>query len=303
MIHGCAEDFKEDKSLKKILSHTGRRLNNEEKEIGERATFGQVDVLIESHSYSLYRFASLYLKAYFPELDNGQFKDILNCPIQTFSPGNAILKKGDNNNYFYLSILGTTEVIEKGSESNHFLSAGSMIGEMSALLDKKREKTYIASSHVSALKISATLYRNFAKENNLLEEIKIKRKLKSLLGKMWLFREVAMSPSIYNLCKKISPITIEENKKIQIPKGRHICMVLNGEIEFKDSKNKIIVKKLEFCLEDLIIDNVLDPKTTLKTIKQSTICFLPLKLIKDIPAVMWKIQEFYNHMRFKLRKD
>lgn len=302
MIHGCAEDFIKDKSAKKVLSHTGRKLNNTEKQIGERATFGQVDVLIKSHTHSTTRFAFEYLKAYFPELDKKLFKDILNCPIETFAPGNAILKKGETNNYFYLSLLGTTEVIEPGREINHFLNAGSMIGEMSALLNKERKKTYIASSHVTALKISATLYRSFAKENNLYEGIKEKRQIKSLLGKMWLFNEVAASPSINKISKLIIPIDIEPGKSIPIPKGPHICLVLGGELEFKDNQQTRIVKKLEFCLEGLIVENKLNPKSSIMAKKGSTIYFLPLKFFKDIPAVMWKIQEFYNHIKFKLDK-
>ncbi|WP_234016211.1 MBL fold metallo-hydrolase [Magnetospirillum gryphiswaldense] len=49
LIHGCAQDFKDDASGKMILAHTAQPLTPEQKKIGSGASFGTVDVLITGH--------------------------------------------------------------------------------------------------------------------------------------------------------------------------------------------------------------------------------------------------------------
>jgi len=66
MIHGDANDFKNDSSAKIILSHTSDELTNEQKEIGSGAPFGMVDILIPTtHNYAQ-SIAFQFLQTYFP---------------------------------------------------------------------------------------------------------------------------------------------------------------------------------------------------------------------------------------------
>src|SRR3990167_5192496 len=55
LIHGDAEDFREDRSKKIVLSHTSLKLTAKQKEVGSGAPFGTVDVLIESHQDHSFR--------------------------------------------------------------------------------------------------------------------------------------------------------------------------------------------------------------------------------------------------------
>ncbi|NKB24909.1 MAG: MBL fold metallo-hydrolase [Kiritimatiellae bacterium] len=68
LIHGVAEDFRKDTSEKILLAHTANSLTDEQKEIGDSATFGMVDVLIPAKDdYNYLLTAALrYLTAYFP---------------------------------------------------------------------------------------------------------------------------------------------------------------------------------------------------------------------------------------------
>jgi len=202
LIHGNAKDFNHDKSKRIVLSHTGRKLSNEEKEIGQRASFGQCDVLISSNSDQYKRYAKKYICDYYPDLDFPKFRDILNCPVITFNPGSIILKQGGGNDYFYLSLTGTVEVIHSKKNIHQFLNAGSMVGEMSTLLNVSREKTYVALGYVTALQVPGNMYRDFVERYNLMENIKSSRTNKSFLSNMWLFHEMASSPVINTISPK-----------------------------------------------------------------------------------------------------
>ena len=71
MIHGMAKDFEEDHS-KELSYHINRDLTHEEKEIGERASFGMMDVLIPSNSNPMFLCRKIF-KNYFQE---GLFDDL-----------------------------------------------------------------------------------------------------------------------------------------------------------------------------------------------------------------------------------
>ena len=94
MIHGMAKDFKDDESKKVILSHINRQLTPEEKEIGERASFGMIDILIPSNSNPMTSYAKRFLKNYFPGELFEDMRDIINCPVVAFNAGSILLKQG-----------------------------------------------------------------------------------------------------------------------------------------------------------------------------------------------------------------
>ncbi len=78
LIHGEAEDFREDNSGKIFLSHTSRPLTSKQKEIGSGAPFGMVDELISSPRDYTLQIAFRFLRAYFPDAPHYQLDTFLN---------------------------------------------------------------------------------------------------------------------------------------------------------------------------------------------------------------------------------
>ena len=88
-----------------------------------------------------------------------------------FNAGSILLKQGGDNNYLYLTLTGNVEMIHSKKGIHKMVSAGSLIGEMAALLSEPRKKTYVAQGHVWALKISSIIYQDFLKKHSLLAHI------------------------------------------------------------------------------------------------------------------------------------
>src|SRR4030042_2819377 len=123
LIHGNASAFATDQSKKILLSHRDTELTNEEKEIGSRASFGMLDVLIPSNSDQVTRYAKRYLNAYYPSVDFANLRDLLNCPIVRYNPGEIILKSGEVIQYLILTLTGTTEMIHTRHHVYRLLTA------------------------------------------------------------------------------------------------------------------------------------------------------------------------------------
>lgn len=295
MIHGQAIDFENDKSDRIVLSHTGRALSNAEKEIGQRASFGQVDVLIPSNSDQLKRYAKNYICKYYPDLDFPCFRDLLNCPVVAFNPGSILLKQGAETDYLFLSVTGTVEVIDSKKNIHQFLNSGSMVGEMSTLLNTVREKTYVALGYVNALKIPGNMYRDFVDRFNLMENIKRSRKNKTLLGNSWLFHEMASSPVINTISQKLLTSNIKRGKIISKKDNEKILFVLEGLLAL--TCNGRLIETLspgDFCLEETILHSPFCPLFEIEALEDSRITFIHQSQIENVPAVMWKLFETHE---------
>jgi len=172
MIHGDADDFKNDSSVKIILSHTTDELSNEQKEIGSGAPFGMVDILIPTtHNYAQ-SIAFQFLQAYFPSAPTYQLKILSNNQLLEFNPESILLRGGDIHEDVYLIITGNIELIQTDLGVHNILSAGALIGEISGLEQVPSIGTYRATNFVQALRLPGNLYFNFVKRNNLYSDIK-----------------------------------------------------------------------------------------------------------------------------------
>ena len=106
MIHGNAEDFKEDESSRIVLAPTSEELTLRQREIGSGTPFGMVDVLIRSDQDYLRMHAHRYLEEYFPRVPSHQLRMLANNPMVTFNPGSILVKSGIGIRSIYLIVSG-----------------------------------------------------------------------------------------------------------------------------------------------------------------------------------------------------
>lgn len=295
LIHGKAKDFINDKSKKIILSHSSLELTSEEKEIGSRSSFGLADVLIPSNADQTTRYAKRYLHAYFPDLDFMVFRDLLNCPIVSYNAGDILYKKGNSVDHVLLTLTGTVEMIQSQEKIHQMLSAGSLIGDISALEETPIEETYVAVGYVWVLKIANNMYKDFALRHNLLANIiSTQVKLKFLRG-LWLFSEIAYSPKVNSIALEMEKFVLEEDDGISEELIDGIFLVQEGELElYYQGHLKEIVVAGDFCFEDVVVNAQKKSEYTIITRNKSILYKIPLNLIKDSPAVLWKVFEKFE---------
>ena len=297
-IHGDAMDFKLDQSEKIILSHTARDFNVQEREIGSRASFGMVDVLIPSNRDEILRYAKKYLKAYFPELSYDSFRDILNGPIICYNAGSIIIKKKTQANYIYLTLTGNMEMINSELEEHYFLTAGSLIGEINGIEKKSFAETYRSLSYVYLLKIPVSVYLEFVNQHDLREKIKSIDKNRCFLRQSPLFADMAMSATINTLAKNLITEKYKKGEAIRVPKVTMLLLVKNGQLELLGEK-KGRLKKGDFCFYEKVLDESFSLSYQVRAYEDSTLCFIPAELLRKIPALIWRLMEFREKLRIQ----
>jgi hemerythrin len=221
-IHGNTVDFEEDQSRKIIMSHSSQEFTLKEKEIGSTTAFGQADVLIPSRQDFSMKSAATLLRAYFPDVEMDLIRLFLDCPMQDFSPGSIILRKGTSSQNIYLLLSGIAEAVDADMGISHELSQGFLIGDISFLGGGKTSLTYRAVSPVRVLEIPSILFAAFTQEFKVFEELKQLYVNRLLLLQTGLFGEMLSFP-VQNRIARIM-------KKETYPAGTDLAKISRGDI-------------------------------------------------------------------------
>jgi hemerythrin len=292
MIHGNAEDFKNDTSDKIVLAHQAKRLSNRQKEIGSSAPFGTTDVLIADLSDNSRRFGFEFLKNYFPTMERYLLRSLLNCPIKEIMPGTIILKKGAVNEHIHLILSGNIEQFDTDNGHYNMISAGGLIGEHSGLHNSKSQATCRTINYVQILEIPASLYLEFVRKSHLLDYIDSLHEKKLFLNSTWIFGE-GLSPPIQNKIAESMELVTFEASPNEIPSlvEDAIYVIFDGQVERKLVGDHFdIVKNTEFFGEGKAFLDV-ESIYTYHSNKGATAYMISYDVLFEIPIVMWKFFE------------
>jgi len=161
MIHGDPSDFADDESTKIVLAHRATPFDPDELEIGSEASFGAVDVLIaSSQDYDRQR-AFRVLSQIFPDAGPDILKELLLSPIDYYNAGSLIMRPGETAPCVYLSVAGSVEQREVGTDLSFTLPTGSLIGTHALFDERADEDFWRASSPVRLMRIDLQTMRAF----------------------------------------------------------------------------------------------------------------------------------------------
>jgi hemerythrin len=294
LIHGCAADFRSDKSGKIILAHTALPLTREEKSIGSGAPFGTVDVLIPSYQEYRLRAAHGFLAAYFVGVPSHQVRILLNHPVVTFNPESILLREGSNCDAIHLILTGLVETIEPDSDSSAILSAGAMVGECYALSGECVEETFRALSFVRALRIPSALYRTFVDRNALTERIGRLSSLRNFFNRSWLFGESLSDLTEMRVAESSLSVHLAPGEEIDTVGEDFVYLVREGRVD-----RTIDGKLAEYCGigEPFNQAEVLFGTPThgrLVAGMRTELLKIPGKVVREIPIARWKLLELHQ---------
>ena len=294
LIHGCAEDFRDDASGKIILAHTALPLTRAQKSIGSGAPFGTVDSLIPSYQEYRLRAAHGYLAEYFLGVPEHQIRILLNHPVATFNPESILLREGSVCDDIHLILTGLVETIEPDSDSNATLSAGAMVGESYALSGEPSRETFRALSFVRALRIPALLYRSFVERNHMTERIWRLADLRTFFNHTWLFGESLSNLTEVRISEASQSHYLATGEELDVAGQDGVYMVRDGMVQ-----RSVGGLAVEYCGigEPFNESEVLfgQPSTgTLTATMRTELLLVPGSMVRDIPVVRWKLLELHQ---------
>lgn len=292
LIHGVAEDFRDDPSAKIILTHTAKPLSVSEKEIGSGAPFGMVDEIIPGNHDYVWRNAYDWLRTYFPNTPHHELRVLLNSPLVAVNAESILVHEGDPVNSVYLVITGTVEMFAAGSPVNGLLSAGAMLGEVAGIDGGPSHKTYRAASFVQALKISVRLYCEFVKRNGLMPEVMALEERRNFLRSTWLCAEALTETSLNRLAKDMPLLTFDAGRYID-PLG-WLAFVKSGTVELTigDEVIETLGSGDFFGEEEAIFNNPALFRARAATSLE--IYLTAASVVSDVPVMRWKLMESHE---------
>lgn len=297
LIHGEAEDFKDDQSEKIILAHTSRTLTPREKEIGAGAPFGTIDRLIPSYQDYEWRVAAHFLRAYYPHLPKDRIQPLLNNPVDMHNPESMLIREGDVADVTHLILTGNVELIEANSQTIHKASAGAFVGEMSALYELPSTVTARATSFVQTLKMPSWLYREFVTKNGLLKEITLIQEKRDFLQGTWLFGEEISYPVQMKIAKAVQSYHFDKGEMMEDLPAQALFLVRFGCIAgIGPSGGEETLAVGDFLGEEVVLFDDRPPQGW-TAIETSELFAVPRAVLADIPVVRWKLLEAYDRRR------
>lgn len=297
LIHGDAEDFKEDRSGKIILAHTSEELTLRQREIGSGAPFGMADFLIRTDQDYLRMNSYRFLEDYFPQVPPHQLRLLANSPMVTFNPESILLKSGVCNHSIYLIVSGEVEMISSKSHFSNTLSAGALIGEIQALARVPLKETYVASSFVHALELPSSLYLHFIERNALYEAVSALRERRRFLQRTWLLGEYLAYPIQNRIAAAIEVHTAAAVKDVAVESGRNLLVVRSGKVQLRaDDALVETLRSGDFFREECVLFNA-PCCFRARVARDAVIYAIPQDVLLDIPVVRWKLSQVSRRRR------
>lgn len=299
MIHGMAEDFREDRSGHLILSHTDRPLTAEEMQIGSETSFGAMDVLVPGYQGYLYQRAFRYLNAFFPEAHPDQLRMLLNSPILEYNGGTIIHRVGESQSAIDIVLSGTVAYLESTFGVSNHLAFGSLIG-VNLFFGKQNvfEGTYRALSHCSIMRFSNTLFRAFLENNGILTQMETILDKIDFLRKTWLFGEQTSFASLGNIARGMDLISVPAHVNLETaPEKPRLWVILDGAVQICDAQNRCIeeVHAGGFFGESLFFQT--NFSWHFRTTQESLLYCMHQENVLEIPIVHWKMLEIFEKRR------
>ncbi len=298
MIHGQAADFAGDRSKKIILAHTAEELSPEQLSIGTRAIFGQIDHLVSSHIDNRHEVAARALHHYFPTVPFSSFYELLNQKIQAIEPGSPLCKNPHEAHDIFLVLSGIISDPKIESKMGLEYVAGYLVGDDP---DCSLEKLY-AKSFVEALRMPRRIFEAFLDRYGLKDSFSKNIARRRMLQNSELFQHIRWSPLLNKIAKSVHEIQIREQQIIQNFTGHFVFVLEKGRLElFKEGYTELLVAG-QFCYEDNVITDHAPLELHMKALENCSGYLIPHVVIKDIPAVEWKLLEAYKRRAQALQK-
>jgi CheY-like chemotaxis protein len=294
IIHGKAEDFRNDRSGRLILAHVARQLTMEEMEIGSESSFGALDVLINGQQDYPRKHALEYLRQLFPKVKDNQFLILLNSPVIEQNAGTIIRRAGERAQHMDMVLSGTVAYINTNARIRNNLSFGSFLGDRCLFNDKAEDEgTYRAVSHCSVLRISNAMMRTFLENNQLYNQMREVTSKVWALRKTWLFGGQTSFLSLGNIVREMLQFEFEGNRDIDIDLGEAIWLVDHGGIIWMDQDGEFLqqINAGDFLGEHSYMLKSGTSDFRYRTVGPTRLFRIELKRLLDIPVVYWKILE------------
>jgi hemerythrin len=296
LIHGRAEDFRDDLSENLLLSHIERPLSETERKIGAGRPFGAVDVLIAGNQDYDRRAAFEYLRDYFPSVPHPELAMLLNCPITTHESGSLLLEEGQPIETLHLIVGGVVQRVSGGQIKGGGFTAGSLIGEVAGLAGRPSTYHYQCRTCVKSLAMPIDLLREFLLRTGVVDQLLSRAEGRSFLRATQICTEALSETTLTRLAQGMERRKYKAGDAIE-PRD-WLGLVASGAVSL--SRRGAITEMLQ-------IGGVFNEAKAMfghpdghrfRAEEDCEVCFLPAGAVRQVPLLRWTLLEICSRRNF-----
>ena len=294
LIHGNAQDFRDDTSGKIVLAHAADEyFTPADKEIGSGAPFGTVDILIPAQEDHIRQKARELFACYFPGTPEHERRALLNSPVETFNPESVLLRRGRRHDCAFLVLTGAVEAI-RTDVPRKVLPAGALIGDVSIISAGPCPFTYRATSFVQALRLPADVLIAFIDRNRLRDRALSLTETREFLMHTPLFGD-ALSYAVQNaIADAMQTERLEAGRALAPREIRDLFVVRSGRATLAIGRDVIETLGPGACWGESTVLYGFSGLFHVEMLETTDVYHVPAEMLRDIPAVRWKLVETYD---------
>ncbi|MBF0097745.1 MAG: response regulator [Magnetococcales bacterium] len=299
MVHGVAEDFRDDPSDRLVLAHVGRKLTMQEMEIGSESFFGALDILIEGQQDYLRQRAYRFINRLFPQVKVDQIHMLLNSPTINYNAGTIIYRTGNGGKpeYVEMVLTGAVSYLDAELAVHSHMPFGSLMGAQELLSDAVPSKAiYRAVSHCSVIRFPAGLFKAFLEHNGLLDHLNAVMDKVDFLRRTLLFGEQTTF-RLVQLAQQLDRVELAAGDSLPMASGEQLWLVVQGEVALSGVGGRAIdtVKSTGFFGEESYLTPERCNRWLATALCDSVLYCLNRPEIIQIPVVHWKMLEEHDN--------
>ncbi len=291
MIHGNAEDFREDRSGTIFLAHTATELTPKLQEFCTRASFGMCSVLIPArHDYRRQQ-AMRHLSRHLPGLPESDLEALTACHRIPLNEGEMLIASGEPLRSVYLVLSGKLVATNTLTEAVRNLDSGSLIGEYRCLTSASTEFDYTASCSAEVLQMPETLYFEIVARNGLLRRITRLHAIRSTIRKSALFREELGGTSMDELADAVEK---KEYSPDEIMEGNGLFIITSGEARLNIGSDTIETIKAGGLAGEEGVLFAHGGLMVITAVGNTQAFFIPTSVLAAKPILRWTLHESHE---------
>lgn len=295
LIHGDAEDFRDDRSAKLVLAHTSGEFGERQREFGSGAPFGVADVLIPAIQDYDRRHARGFLQQLFPEVPGYRLDILMNGAVLHFNPESILLREDAKPEMLYLILRGSVEAIHRTAGAMR-VSVGALVGDIPVLLQQPPDATYRTINFVHALAIPVSAYLFFMRHNRLRKPLVAVAQRRRFLQHTLLFGEIVSPVQLNRIARLIEEETLPAGVVFDRQASDFLYVIVEGHV--RRFRGDALIAEHGPGDHFREITSVFRLKTPYRfeVAKPSRIYKIPGSEVAGIPILRWKLLEQRKRM-------
>lgn len=292
-IHGSASDFTHDASGELLWSHGINPERAAKIGRGRVAVFGEQTRYLPLPDGWVRRRAIEALSAFFPSVPEDGLEALLDSPVVSLKPGEALCRRGEAVRAVYLSVSGRLERSDSPGGKHRSLRPGALVNALDCARGAPSSLSFDAAEPTELYAVPAAGFIAFVARYGLAEDLERVNAVALRLSANPIFQELEFLPGFISLCRSAGERRLAPGQELDTAGG--YAVVASGRLAVFGGA---ALEEFETAGGGFGEECLWEPRGPLRfrarAMEESVLLLLPAEALEDKPLVLWRLREAYQ---------